>query len=67
MTGLTYIRWRYGVPAWRGARVSFGGKEGVVTGSRESCLRIRLFGEPVRRFVHPLDVTYHGYVVRRAA
>ena len=51
---MDYIRSYYGVPAKRGARVVFNGKAGVIVGSRQQYLRIRLDIDPHKPItVHP--------------
>jgi hypothetical protein len=51
---IDYIRNYYGVPAKRGGRVEFQGKQGVITGAGPGAhLRIRLDGEKIVRCYHP--------------
>ena len=64
-SGLGYIRRTYGVPAWRGARVLCDwyppepARDGVITGSDDARLRVRLDGENRSRICHPTwNMTY---------
>lgn len=41
---MDYIRKRYNIPAKRGGRVKFQGKEGVIIGAKGAYLRIRIDG-----------------------
>lgn len=50
---MDYIRWFYEVPAYRGRRVSYNGRIGVITGSRGMYIRIRLDGEKRSYIYHP--------------
>jgi len=50
---MKYIRGAYNVPAYRGRRVAYMGKMGVITGSRGHYLRIRLDGEKYSCNYHP--------------
>ncbi len=50
---MAYIRRTYGVPAKRGQRIKFNGKPGVILGSRNARLRIRLDGETFTANYHP--------------
>lgn len=52
---MEYVRRTYGVPARRGALVSYMGQLGLVTSATHH-VRVRFFGERrVRRF-HPFDL-----------
>lgn len=53
---MEYIRTHYAVPAKRGGRVEYEGKPGVITGTRDAHLRIRLDGEKHSLPYHP---TWH--------
>lgn len=56
---MQYIRRYYGVPAKRGMRVVAIGKPGVITGSDDARLRIRLDGESRSGIYHPTwEITY---------
>lgn len=56
---LAYIRRYYGVPAKRGGRVTYKGMPGVITGSSDAHLRVRLDGETESVILHPTwNVTY---------
>jgi hypothetical protein len=67
MSAGTRIREYYGVPAWRGTRITYRGgqvpQEGTIVGfSQENAhLRIRLDGEREIRSYHPTwMIDYHG-------
>jgi hypothetical protein len=49
------IRECYGVPAYRGARIRFQGREGVITGTSRTAmhLRARLSGDKRTVLLHP--------------
>lgn len=51
-----YIRERYKVPAKRGARVTYEGRPGTVTGFRGAYIKVRLDGEQRESVYHP---TWH--------
>lgn len=53
---MNYIRRLYGVPAKRGGQIRYKGKLGLITGSVDGHLRIRLDGEKKSRRYHP---TWH--------
>jgi hypothetical protein len=50
---MEYIRKYYNVPAKRGGRVDYQGRLGIITGSVNGYLRIRLDGEKHSRRYHP--------------
>lgn len=57
---LAAIRRQYGVPAMRGARVTFDGREGRITSAFRGRLRVCFDGETRSRIIHPTwEVTYH--------
>lgn len=60
---MDYIRRYYGVPAKRGARITFEGKPGVITGSRGQYLIVRLDGDRKADIYHP---TWHIEYVKAA-
>lgn len=52
-----YVRDTYGVPAKRGGRVVYQGKEGTIT-SATHYVHVRLDGEKTPRRYHPKDLVY---------
>lgn len=50
---LDYIRRQYGVPAKKGQRVIALGHPGVITGSLDAYIRVRLDGQSKSRVYHP--------------
>lgn len=59
---MAYIRRHYGVPAKRGMRVTALGDPGVITGSNDARLRIRLDGHRHAGLYHPTwRITYPGW------
>ena len=52
---MEYIRKTYLVPAKRGMRVVYEGKEGVITGSYQGRIRIRMDGYKKSFNLHPTD------------
>lgn len=63
--GLAYIRRIYGVPAWRGHRVTYipdgsPPMHGTIIGSRGPHLRVRIDGEGFTVTLHPTwRIVYH--------
>lgn len=56
---LEYVRSYYGVPAYKGVRVEYAGKQGVVTGGVNAYVKILLDGEKFAKPYHPTDgITY---------
>jgi hypothetical protein len=56
---LQYVRDYYGVPAYKGVKVTAYGKQGVITGADGPHVSIRLDGEKNSRPYHPTDgITY---------
>ena len=52
---LQYVRDYYGVPAYKGMRVSVYGKEGVITGGDGSYICVRVDGQKHSGNYHPTD------------
>lgn len=50
---MEYIRKYYNVPAKRGGRIEFKGKQGTIVGSSRPYLRIRFDGEKAIYTYHP--------------
>ena len=53
---MEYIRRYYNVPAKKGTRVLYDRKYGIITGSKNGLLRIRMDGDSYSELYHP---TYH--------
>ncbi|MGX9346369.1 hypothetical protein [Microbacterium sp. KNMS] len=66
---MSYVRRHYGVPATRGRRVSYLGREGRIT-SADHRLRVRFDGDNFSSIIHPTEeglVYLDGYVSEPAA
>lgn len=56
---LEYVRNYYNVPAYKGVRISYQGKQGVIVDGDGPYISIRLDGETIARPYHPKDgITY---------
>ena len=49
-----YVRRYYGVPAFRGRRVTYNGRPGVIT-SADHRLRVRFEGDNFSSIIHPTE------------
>ena len=58
---MAYIRDFYGVPAKRGAIVYFKGFRGVIVGSKNSYLRVRMEDFDIVKTLHPEEVRYGNW------
>ena len=58
--GMEYIRDFYGVPAKRGAIVFYKGHRGVITGSKNAYLRVRIEDFDIVKTFHPKDLVFEN-------
>lgn len=50
---LKYIRDYYGVPAYRGAKIFFNGREGRITSAKDAHLRVKFPDKKNTQIIHP--------------
>ena len=55
---LAYIRDYYKVPAKRGTIVYYKGHRGIITGSKNAYLRVRMEDYDIIKTLHPKDVVF---------